>query len=122
MSPEILLRRVEVELSRHRYSFRNEKELHDGIAQVLRTASIHYTHEWPVDENNRLDFFVGGSVAMEVKIAGSAGDALRQCERYIHLPIVAAVVLATTREWRITRRLSIAGKPVLVLPLQRASF
>lgn len=122
MSIEILLRRVEVELSRHRYSFRNEKELHDGIAQVLTNAAIDHAREFAVNSQNRLDFFITPGVALEVKVNGSAGDAVRQCARYAWQSSVNAVVLATTRDWKLPRRLVVAGKPVVIVPLQRALF
>ena len=51
-----------------------------------------------MDANNRADFWLDGLV-IEVKVAGSLADALRQVGRYISLPQVRGVLLATTERW-----------------------
>lgn len=124
MDSAILLRRLESDLPRYRFSFVDEKQLHDGLATVLTEIGIPFEREHVASENDRLDFFLYGSVAIEVKTNGSLSDALHQIDRYCGLDAVQAVIVAHTKAWHsaAVHRMTIREKPVLFVKLKRKIF
>jgi hypothetical protein len=73
-------------------------KLHEAIAEVLDQAGISFEREHILDAKNRADFWLDGLV-IEVKVDGTLAEALRQVDRYIHLPQVTGVLLASTQRW-----------------------
>ncbi|WP_337055018.1 hypothetical protein [Pseudoxanthomonas sp. USHLN014] len=105
-----------------RYRYGSEVQLHEVMAQVL--AGTGFQREYRLDAKNRADFWLDGLV-IEVKVDGSAGDALRQVGRYIELPHVQAVLLAGTPMWASTplpKRPEWGGKPFAMIRLQRQAL
>lgn len=105
-----------------RYRYGSEVQLHEVMAQVLDGTG--FQREYRLDEKNRADFWLDGLV-IEVKVQGSAGDALRQVGRYIELPHVHAVLLAATPMWASTplpKRPEWGGKPFAMTRLQRQAL
>ncbi len=96
---ELVARHVITELSRFGYRFGSEAQLHDGIAEVLRSGGLRFTREVRISEKDRLDFLVDGGVTIEVKIAGSYAEALQQSARYLDQAEVDVVIIATTCGW-----------------------
>ena len=74
---------------------RSEAELHGIIERRLLAVGISHQREAPT-ATGPVDFALG-SLAMEVKVAGSANDIARQIIRYLQEPQFTALVLVTAR-------------------------
>lgn len=94
-------------LGRYAYRYSSEVRLHESLAKVLETHGIVFERERILDAKNRADFWVDG-IVIEVKVAGSMSEALGQVDRYINLPDVKGVILASTQRWADT---NMAAKP-----------
>ncbi len=104
-------------LGAYRYSFANERDLQDGIAQALFQRGIRFDREVVLGPKDRPDFMVDGT-AVEVKVDGSPAVILRQLARYAALPKVTALLLVTRKEQHARRFPSeVGGKPLHVLTL-----
>lgn len=103
-------------LGAYRYSFVNERDLQDGIAQVLRLRGIRFDRELRLAPEDVPDFMVDGT-AVEVKVDGSLSAVTRQLHRYAQHKPVRALLLVTSldRLSRLPEELN--GKPVAVLSL-----
>lgn len=118
------LQKLSRELSQFRYRYGSEVQLHESLAQVLTDAGYHFEREHVLDEKNRADFWLEGLV-IEVKVAGTLTEALRQVNRYIHLPHVTGVVLASTIRWAgqpLVKRPKWGAKPFAMTYLRRQSL
>ncbi len=80
----------------HRYRYRDELQLHDGIGQVLAEAGVIVAAEARLSGRDRIDF-LAGTVGIEVKVAGTAAAVVRQLRRYAASPRVEALILVTNR-------------------------
>ena len=84
-------------LERHTYRWTTERQLQDGIAEVLATRfDAHAEHA--LSQQDRPDFWVtvgGFHVAVEVKIRGARTPILQQLGRYAAHDSVDAVLLAS---------------------------
>lgn len=118
------LRSVEGLLGRYAYRYGGEVQLHDRLAQVLTEAGIEYERERILDEKNRADFWLDGLV-IEVKVDGGMAEALRQIGRYIDLPHVRGVLLASARYWGaqpLREKPKFGGKPFAMTHLRRQAL
>lgn len=106
--------RIAALIGGQRYRYRDEDALHAGIEQVLAGAGIVATAEARLSARDRIDF-LAGPVGVEVKIAGSNADVIRQLGRYATHPEIGALILVTTRARHRTIPRVIGGKPVLVV-------
>jgi predicted aspartyl protease len=98
-------------LGSFRYSFANERDLQDGIAQALATRGIHFDRAVQV-KGGRADFLVDGT-AVVVELTGSPAEALGGVATS---PQVAAVLLVTRRgPGAPSFPVKIGRKPLLVL-------
>jgi hypothetical protein len=116
------LRRAAEALTGFRFRFGNEAELQDGIAQVLVLKGLDFSREMAITRQDRPDFLLADGVAIEVKVAGSLADLIRQCSRYAVHPDVQAVLAVGTPNWlnRVPQQLS--GKPLLGLRITGSMF
>lgn len=101
--------RFQLNTLRHRleavqYLFANEARLHELIGQVLDVAGFEFEREYRIDAKNRADFWLDG-IVIEVKVDGDLASACRQCQRYMKLPGVRGVLLASTCTWARNPRL-----------------
>jgi hypothetical protein len=104
---------------RLRYSYTHEIELHRGIGQVLADAGEVTDREVILGPRDRIDFLLPDGVGIEVKVAGQAGDVLRQLVRYAASPRVAGLLLVTTRRRHVQGLpTAVAGKPLCPLLLR----
>lgn len=106
------------------YRYGSEVQLHEALATVLAQAGHTGVREYRLDANNRADFWLDGLV-IEVKVAGSLADALRQVGRYISLPSVRGVLLATTERWGdrpLVARPAWQGKAFNIIRLKRQAL
>ncbi len=81
----------------HRFPLVVEKETQAAIEQRFVENEIPYSREHNLDEKSIPDFFIDGSIAVEVKIKGSAKQIYRQCERYCKSDEVKKLILVTNR-------------------------
>ncbi len=106
------------------YRYGSEVQLHQALSTVLDQAGHAHVREYRLDASNRADFWLDGLV-IEVKVAGSLADALRQVGRYIGLPQVRGVLLATTERWGerpLVARPAWQGKPFNIIRLKRQAL
>lgn len=111
-------------LGNYLYRYGSEVKLHEALANVLEQAGFSFTREHALDTKNRADFWLDG-IVIEVKVDGSLAAALRQCDRYISLPQVKGVLLASTQRWADTplvKRPEWGGKPFMIVRLGRQSL
>lgn len=105
----------------HRYSFNNETELQEQIASVLVAVGVEHLREVRINEKDRLDFLCG-SIAIEVKIAGSRPQVITQIHRYAQSDLVSAIILVTRKACHLNMPASINGKGLYVASLLGGSF
>lgn len=99
-------------LQQYSYRTADESRLQEGIAEVLLEHGFQSRREH-VAGDDRFDFLLDGGIVIEVKIAGSWSEAIRQAERYCRQDFVAAVILASSRRWQADRcPQTFHGKPV----------
>ncbi len=108
-----------------RYHATSEADIQRALGQALTRLGIPHIREHVLTARDRLDFLVspdltpalsGAGLGIEVKVGGSAQDAVRQVHRYLQHDALTGILLVTTR---LTHRLpdTIGGKPVAVLHL-----
>jgi hypothetical protein len=115
--PPITAERLREVLGSYRYNHANERDLQDGIAQVLATRGIRFDREVVLGPKDRPDFMVDG-IAVEVKVDGSPAVILRQLARYASQKGVRAILLVTRKEQHAHRfPETVGGKPLDVLTL-----
>lgn len=101
----------------HRFAFRDEREFQEGIADALRSWGIAAERECVLaDGAGRIDLRVG-RVGVEVKVAGSVPQVLRQLGRYARSGRFDELVLVTVCAAHTRVPEAVAGIPVLVVPI-----
>lgn len=111
-------------LGSYLYRYGSEVQLHEAMAKVLDQAGVTHARERILDARNRADFWIDGLV-IEVKVDGTLAEALRQVDRYIQLPQVTGVLLASTQRWAdkpLVQRPSWGGKPFQMIRLARQAL
>lgn len=94
----MLVDRVLRALRAYRFTFRDESELQEAVAQVLAAEGLAFTAEEDLGDAGRIDFWCAEEgVGIEVKISGSVNEVNRQLQRYAMHEDCKALVLATTR-------------------------
>jgi hypothetical protein len=109
-------------LGKFRYQVGEEITLQDGLDRVLTRLGYPYEREYILSAADRPDFLVDGKIAVEVKIKGSAAEALRQVSRYAKHPQIAEVLVVGTPAWLSRLPDEIEGKPLLGLRLLNSAF
>lgn len=104
-------------LSRYRFRFTEESDLQKGIAAALQANGIAFHREEALSARDRPDFLLDGGVAIEVKIAGSLSDLLRQVARYLEHDEIRAVLVVGSPGWLNRVPETLQGKPVQSLRL-----
>src|SRR5262245_25627261 len=94
-SPKQVARVIDL-LSAHAFSFVNETELQDGIAQLLSAARIPFNREVRLSETDRADFLIE-DIAVEVKTDCSLSELTRQLHRYAQIESINALILVTCK-------------------------
>lgn len=108
---------IAAHISRHRFVYRDERQLQDGLAELLEADHV-VEREVRLNARDRLDLLVDGTLCIETKIAGTPSSVLRQVERYAQHPSVEAILLVTSRVRHSIPR-TVNGKPVVVAMLGR---
>lgn len=98
----LTMRGVENTLRKYAFRYADEAQLHQGIIDVFKKEGVRFEHE-KVHEptGDRFDFLLENGVVVEVKMAGSQAEALRQVNRYTLQPEVQGIVLVTTKPWKL---------------------
>lgn len=104
-------------LRRSRFRFSNEADLQAGIAEALTRADVAFEREVRLSTRDRVDFLVGPSLALEIKVDGAPSAVLRQLMRYAMCPRIGRIVLATTRSQHRQLPGSVNDKPLDVVCL-----
>lgn len=81
-------------LAGYRFNFASERQLQDGIEGVLAQHSLDFEREVRLGPHERIDFMVD-DVGVEVKVAGSSVDLLRQLARYAEHDRVSSLIVVT---------------------------
>lgn len=99
-------------LSRYRLPVSVEKAMQDAVERTLRAEGLAFKRE-VTRGADRIDFLVG-TVGIELKVKGSAGDVLRQLERYALWPDVSELVLLTSKGAHRAIPRVVGGKPLSI--------
>jgi hypothetical protein len=103
----------------YRYRFTNEKELQDGIELALAGAKLDFDREVRLAPGDIPDFLVEPGIAVEVKVAGSPNEIMRQLSRYAASPRVTELLLVTRKTQHAHQFPdAIGGKPLRVSVLE----
>lgn len=98
-SPRFLLDYLARELPRYSYATQDERQFHDGLADVLTRLDLRFAREVVAGPRDRFDLVVEDAVVIEAKIKGSFSAAVRQVARYCARDDVHAVLLISTAPW-----------------------
>lgn len=112
LDPIARMERVASHLKRARYRFSTEVILQASIADVLTAAGVSFEREARLSNGERVDFLVGGDLAVEVKIKGAFVAVAEQLGRYAAIERVSAVLLVTARRQLLGMPTTLYGKPV----------
>lgn len=97
-----------------------EYSVQEQVERVLADAGVAFEREASLSPTDRIDFFIGGEIGVEVKVGGSPSSVLRQIARYAASSQVSGLVLIVTRA-RIASLVppAINGKAVTVVAIGR---
>lgn len=109
-------------LSRARFRYANEHELHDGIAALLTSIGIAVGaehREVTLSPRDRIDFLLESGIGIEVKVDGGPRDVWRQMGRYAEHGRIRSLLLITTRaRHAVGAPADLGGTPVSVAVLR----
>jgi hypothetical protein len=103
-----------------RFPLENEKACQNAIWSALEASPA----TWKTSREHRLtgrdiiDFLVGGTTGVEVKLKGAGKDIARQLARYCASPAIDGLVLVTNKPVALPP--TINGKPVVAFSLGSA--
>jgi hypothetical protein len=98
-----------------RFNFTSERELQDGVAQMLDELGVEYEREREFGPDDRIDFWFPDGMGIEVKIQESLTEVTRQLHRYAGCDEVRVLVLLTTKMAHRRMPEEMCGKPIHVL-------
>lgn len=75
----------------------SERELEDQVVTRLSKLGVDYERQVIASNDDRFDILIGGAIVIEIKVGGSAGELLRQVERYAQFEFVTQIIVITTR-------------------------
>lgn len=99
-------------LSKFKYQFGSEVILQDGIETALLRNGVYFKRERSISKKDRPDFMLPNGIAIEVKIAGTRSQFLRQASRYLENSNVDSLLLVGTPYWISTIPSEMHGKPL----------
>jgi len=100
----------------HRYNVGSECDFQRGVLDVLTRSRIACEAEYDLPGSGRIDLFLPQlRIGIELKVKGSPTQILRQLYRYARCPILASLLLISSRPRLNPIPLSIYGKPLAVL-------
>lgn len=109
-------------LGQYQFNFADEKELQEGIATVLTSAGVSFTREFVLDQRSTIDFLIGKSVGLEVKIKCPINQLITQLHRYAQYDQLSHLILVTTRMRHQNMPATLNNKPLEVVHLIGSIF
>lgn len=98
-----------------------EIEIHKEVQRIFNKEKISYEYEKVLGKGSRVDFLVGGNIALEVKKGKPNKQALmNQLRRYASFEEVEYIILLSERFIRVGD--NILGKPCEVVVLRSLWF
>lgn len=76
---------------------KSEKELEDQVVTRLDKLGVPFQRQVIMSKEDRFDLLVSDGIVIEIKVGGSAGELLRQVERYAQYESVTHIIVVTTR-------------------------
>lgn len=107
-------------LRRRQYRLGHEILLQEDVEAALTALNIPFVREHVLSPGSRVDFFVDGHIALELKIKMSARHIHRQLERYATHDEVDSLVLMTLGAGGVAS--AFLGKPCYVVNLARTAL
>lgn len=107
-------------LAGYRFRLGHEDLLQRDVRDVMERAGIPFEREFVFNPGDRVDFFVDGHIALELKIKMQQRRIFRQLERYAMDDRVDSLVLMTLGAGGIPP--AINGKPCYVVNLGRTTL
>lgn len=104
-------------ISSRRFRVASEADLQVGVERILKEEGETFEREAIMSKKDRIDFLLADRIGIELKIAGSTSDVIRQLMRYAENERVAALLLVTTRMIHRGAQGQMNGKPVVVCHL-----
>jgi hypothetical protein len=102
-------------LAQRRFSYTCEKDLQEGLEQVLRSLDFDFEREYMLTPRDKVDFFLKKEgIGVELKVKGSKTDVMRQLMRYATNDQVKSLVLVTTVAKHRGIPLEMQGKPIRI--------
>lgn len=107
-----------------KYHYHNEKDLQQGVGQVLSGLNLNFKPEYSLAPRDRIDFLItdGSGVGIECKSNDSKGGTslsavTRQLMRYAQSPLITGLILLTTMSKHKNLPDTMNGKPIYVVHL-----
>ena len=113
---------IVTEIYRHKFHYRDEKELQKGISILLSQLGLEFYPEVPLSRLDRIDFLVADGIGIEVKINSPLTPVIRQLWRYSECPEIQALILVTTRSKHMNLPVKMNGKPLYYVYLLYSVF
>lgn len=104
-------------INNNRFHFKDETELHRGLALVFEQAELKYEPEVNLTPEDRIDFMVEDVLGVEAKVDKSLNFVTRQMFRYAKCSEVKELILVTSRSSHRAVAPEMNGKPVYVVYL-----
>jgi hypothetical protein len=102
------------------YRIGHEALLQMDLEKHFVARGVPYEREFRFSATERVDFFVDGHIALELKIHASRRAILRQMERYAAVERVDSLILMTAAAMGMAPRIN--DKPVYVVQLGRMAL
>lgn len=100
-------------LRQYSYPASSERQMHEGVAQILRENGIPFEREKRLTPEDRIEFYLPDQqMGIECKIEGGSHAVLRQLMRYAKCDIVRELVLLTSRMKHRRVPATLPGKPL----------
>lgn len=112
----------EIEAVVRRASFRwsSESDIHRGLEQWLEQQQQDvpsFRSEVSLSKRDRVDVLLDDGTAIEIKIAGTKTEVLRQLHRYAEHVEVTGLLLLTTKMAHTSMPKDVLGKRLVVVPI-----
>lgn len=109
-------------LHNSQFYFNTEKELQEGISQVLSAKKIPFEREFKLGDSGTIDFLICGSIGLEVKTGGTWVGIIRQLMRYASSDIITSIILISRKSVFSKVPNILRRKPVYVVDLWKSAL
>lgn len=91
------IEKVAASIASVRYTWTCEADLQDAMSIVLTEDGIPHEREVRLDARSRIDLLTAQGLGIEIKVAGTGDQHVRQLRRYAAHDRVRGLLLVTTR-------------------------